>query len=486
MVARDATTQRGSGGPPAAGRDVQRDFHGIAYTVFAVAFAIGTLVHEFQSTSLWWIGIPIAVAAFAVLLRPARPALMVVLLALLAVECLMALPNPINHQVLMGILGLTLGPWWLLLRLRSPEIANDPGEMYRRTGPYLRVAFILLWASAALAKFNTGFVDLAASCSVWILESIPLVSVPSGLETVVVYGTIALEVSVPLLLLFHRTRPLAIVAAFGFHLVSCFAGHSSFSGFAWAMYFLFLPPLVLARGVVLARRALPPAAARGLATAVARPVVTVLVLSVVWVLGRYVAVSALPAHLQGGARHWGALIICVTWMLATGWLLVVLRRHWLPAPGPRAGLRVTSTLMVLGIGLVLFTAAMPYLGLKTRAAFTMFSNVRTEPGHWNHLLVPEAVRVFDWQDGGSVRFLSTDDPALEAKIAASKSDEIVLLGARRIVDEFPQATVRYTLDGVERVASPVSADPVLGAPLSPAQEWFGAIRPYAEGGTCQH
>ena len=62
----------------------------------------------------------------------------------------------------------------------------------------------------------------------------------------------------------------------------------------------------------------------------------------------------------------------------------------------------------------------------------------------------------------------------------------MLLGARRIVDDFPDATVRYTLDGVERMASPVSADPVLGAPVSSAQELFGAIRPFVEGGTCQH
>ena len=480
MVTHDATTERGTG----EARTASRDFHGIAYSVFAAAFAVGTLIHEFQSNAAWWVAIPVAVVALAVVLRPNRPALLVALLGLLAVECVAALPNPINHQILMGILGITLGPWWLMLRLRAPEIANDPGEMYRRAGPYLRVAFILLWAFAALAKFNTGFTDLAATCSVWILESIPFVHLPSAVHPLVIYGTMALEITVPLLLLFHRTRPLAIVLAFGFHFISAFAGHSSFSGFAWSMYFLFLPPLALARGAVLARRGLPGRLRDGVAAS--RPAVAVAVLAAVWILVRYVAVPALPGSLQGGARHWGAVLMCVTFMGGTGWLLFRVRRHWIPARGPRLGLRVSSVLMVLGIGLIVFTALMPYLGLKTRAAFTMFSNVRTEPGHWNHLLVPEALRVFDWQDGGEVRFLETDDPALDAKIAAQESEDVVLLGARRIVDDFPDATVRYTLDGVERMASPVSADPVLGAPVSAAQELFGAIRPFAEGGTCQH
>jgi hypothetical protein len=456
---------------------------GVAFAVFAVAFAVGTLVHEFQSTSLWWVAIPIAVVAFAVILRPNRPGWLVALLALLALEAVTALPDPINHQILMGILGLTLGPWWLWLRLRAPEVADDPAAMWDRMAPYLRLSFVLLWAAAAVAKLNTGFTDLAASCSVWILQSIPFVEVPTPTQPLVIYGTMALELSIPTMLLFHRTRPFAIVAAFGFHLVSCFAGHSSFSGFAWSMYLLFLPPATLARGVVLARRAVPQGLLR---TAVARPVAAVVALSVLWVLGRYVAVGLLPGSLRGGARHWGALLICVTFMVLTGALLVRLRAHWLPARGPRASLRVTNVVMVLGIGLVLFTAAMPYLGLKTRAAFTMFSNVRTEPGHWNHLLIPEAVRVFDWQDGGEVRFLATDDPALDRKIETLEARDVVLLGARRIVDDFPDATVRYTLDGVERVAAPVASDPVLGRPLSVVQEYLGPIRPFVDDGTCQH
>jgi hypothetical protein len=164
---------------------------------------------------------------------------------------------------------------------------------------------------------------------------------------------------------------------------------------------------------------------------------------------------------------------------------VRLWRHWVFAPGPRASLRVTDDVMLVGLGLLVLTAATPYLGLKSRASLTMFSNVRTEPGHWNHLLVPEQVRLFDWQDG-DVHFLGSDDPALDAKIAGHEGEHTVLLDLRRLVDEFPDAAVRYELDGVERIAAPLSADPVLGAPLSPAQELFAAMRPYNETGSCQH
>ena len=463
-------------------------FQGVAFSVFAFALAMGALIHEFQSLYLPpEIAIPVVVAAFAVLLRPSSPVRLVLLLGLLVVECVLRLPNPVNHQALLGILGTTLGAWWLLLLVRAPQVARDPAALYVQIAPFLRVAFILTWAFAALAKLNSGFTDPIATCAVWIVESIPAVQVPQALVPAAIAGTIALELAVPTLLLFHRTRPWAIVLGFGFHAVSALAGHSWFSGFGWAFYALFLPPVVLARGVVVARRALPARVRALVATAYARGPLTLLVLSVAFIAARYGVLPALPAsHVV--ARYWGAqaLPLCLGWMGFTGWILYRLRAHWLRAPGPRASLRVRSPIMWVGIAALVVNAMTPYVGVKTRAAFTMFSNLRTEPGHWNHLVIPESVRVFDWLDGGDVRFLDTNDAGLTMLIADRKAEHTLLLGARRLAAEFPDATVRYTLNGVERVASPVRADPVLGAPLSVAQEYYAAIRPYAVGGTCQH
>jgi hypothetical protein len=60
------------------------------------------------------------------------------------------------------------------------------------------------------------------------------------------------------------------------------------------------------------------------------------------------------------------------------------------------------------------------------------------------------------------------------------------VGARRLATSHPGATVTYTLDGVLRTAAPVAADPVLGRPLSFAEDWYGAARPYTADGACQH
>jgi hypothetical protein len=141
--------------------------------------------------------------------------------------------------------------------------------------------------------------------------------------------------------------------------------------------------------------------------------------------------------------------------------------------------------MLVALVLLVVTAVMPYVGLKTRAALTMYSNLRTEPGHWNHLLVPEEVRLFDWQDG-EIHFLETDDADLAREIDDLVKEGTVLLDARRIVADHQDATVRYVLDGETRTASPVSDDPVLGKSLPLAIQLLGAFRPFDSSGTCQH
>jgi hypothetical protein len=57
------------------------------------------------------------------------------------------------------------------------------------------------------------------------------------------------------------------------------------------------------------------------------------------------------------------------------------------APGALRGV------FALGIVALVLVAASPYLGHRAGDAFTMYSGLRTAEGSWNHLVVPEAVRV---------------------------------------------------------------------------------------------
>jgi len=66
----DSTVRR----PAVARASSSSHLCGVAFAVFAAVFAVGTLIHECQSAIVWWIAIPVAVAALVVLPRPASPA----------------------------------------------------------------------------------------------------------------------------------------------------------------------------------------------------------------------------------------------------------------------------------------------------------------------------------------------------------------------------------------------------------------------------
>ena len=118
---------------------ISQPFAGIAFSVWAGAFAVGALIHVWQeAVSLWAVGPLVAVAAFAVILRPTSPARLVVLFGLLFIEVLDWLPDLLNHQILVAVLGVTFVGWWLGFQWRSPVQAHDPGVMYERVAPYLR------------------------------------------------------------------------------------------------------------------------------------------------------------------------------------------------------------------------------------------------------------------------------------------------------------------------------------------------------------
>lgn len=464
----------------------------VAFGMFSAALAVGVLTHEWltgqQGLDLGLSGVFAVVtglAALAVLLAPTSVPRVMGLFGLLAVELVVNLPDPRNHAVLVGIAGGALVVWWLLqYRTRAADML-DSGVVYPLIAPFLRVAFITTFFLAAFAKLNSDFFDATASCAVWIVESIPLMSVPQGLRGMLLVGAVVLEFAIPVLLLSRRTRGAAIVLGFGFHLVSAAAGHTAFSALAWAFYLLFLPPATLSRAVALVRVRLTGTRRRRLAEAARTPLLPI-GLGLMWV-GAVAVLYALPAPLAYTAMRWGAAFPYFLYAAAWAWLLLALRRHWLPAPGEGVSLQVRHVVLVAGLALLVLNAASPYLGLKTKYSLTMFSNLQTEPGHWNHLVVPESVRVFDWQDGGLIRFEEISDPELTAMMEFhAEGGSLVLTDARRHASRYPDATIRYTLDGVPRVASPVRSDPMLGTPLPWAYDLVAGFRPVVDDNHCLH
>ncbi|WP_219416042.1 HTTM domain-containing protein [Pseudonocardia nigra] len=456
-------------------------------TVFGVwssAFALGVLFHEWQTgapaVSVHGVA---AIAAIAVLLRPTSVLRMLVVLALLAVEFVIDLPNPWNHTTVAGVVGGAVVLWWIGYAVCSPGAARRPDQFLQRIAPFLRTAFIVTWYFAAFAKLNDGFLDTTLTCAMWILDAVPLVSVPDALRPLVIVGTIALELSIPTLLLFRRTRAIAVIAGFAFHLLSSIAGHTAFSGLAWCFYLLFLPAAAVAGAAGLVRRAVGPEMRQCVLRAIRSPL-TWVALATCWMLAAG-ALQMLPELTAWRIKRWLPTLGYTLWMMLWAVLLLRLRRYWLVLTPSGALLRVRQPLFLAVLALIVLSAVSPYIGLKTKYSFTMYSNLHTEPGRWNHLVVPEAVRVFDAQQG-MVRFLRIGDPAMEDQVTAQGGHSVVLLDARRLAASYPDAAVTYELDGEVRTADRIADDPVLGRPVSPLVRLLGGFRQVPAVDSCQH
>ena len=129
------------------------------------------------------------------------------------------------------------------------------------------------------------------------------------------------------------------------------------------------------------------------------------------------------------------------------------RSHGANAPTGHAcvrGLRLGHPVLAIGIAVLVVNALTPYVGLKTESSFTMFSNLQTEAGYWNHAFIPEAVRVFAYQDR-LVTVTASNAPSLVRR--SSRGTRIVRFELERYLRRHPGVRVTSTPGPTTTVAS---------------------------------
>ena len=119
-----------------------------------------------------------------------------------------------------------------------------------------------------------------------------------------------------------------------------------------------------------------------------------------------------------------------------------------------------------------FNGACPYLGLKTETSFAMYSNLRTEGGRTNHLLLPATVAPFQFQED-LVEILDSSDPKLR-RIATS-GIALPWFDLRRRAWMNPTMSLTFTRGGKTFVVTSVRERPDLVPPVS---WWAGRLIPF--------
>ena len=370
-------------------------------TIFALLTAWANLLHQLSYPE--WIkgGHPIGWAVFVVslagIIRPQSFPLLVGLLILRVAYTAAWIPMIRGHLFLeglfaTGILALLAAELW---RRRSwgPVNVAEEESFFESFAPLLRATTLIVYGAVTLSKLNLDFVDPQKSAAVqllrWTEEVHQLAPAGRWLRQASIWATFAFEAGIPILLCVRRTRWLGIVLGLAFHAALGLMPLkiASFSLTMCLLLFSWMPresgPLIF-DGINRLSRALALTPRR---------------------LNVLLAGLAAFTGLAFAFRHgFGPQVRAVDFGLGLWWWqcgIMAVALWWVrnaEAQETRALVRQSTWFSRLFIGVLVFNCLCPYLGLKTRTTLTMHCNLRTELGFWNHLLLPESMRIFRFQD----------------------------------------------------------------------------------------
>jgi hypothetical protein len=455
-----------------------------AWSVWAVAFAVGVVVFEWQAVvPLFSIHTLSGIVACFVLLRPSAVWRTMLLCAVEAVELFSLLPNPYSASLLMHLSAVALAVWFGVVLARTRTLVHDRGEVFERVAPFLRWGFLLAWFSDAVSKLNTDFLRTIGSCAPDVLDDIPMVHIPESVYGTIAIVTLVLELGIPTLLLWRATRSIGVVLAIAWYLLIAAGGNPAHAALMLSFVLLFLPSAVLssagARLRVLGRRL-----GRARLHSLTRSRWAALVLTAVWLGGLAIA-ELLPFELSVRLSRWTAVAITVVWVGL--WIYMLMRNHrqWLTGGDRSTTLRVREVVLIGGLAMMLLNIASPYVGYKTDGSFSQYGNLRTEAGHWNHLVIPEAVRIFHSQDRLVRLVHAQGEHDLLKLVDANAGSHFVLADAKRLLADYPYAVLDYEIDGVLYHTDKLGEDPNLGGGVDWFTDLVGRYRRVPLAPTCQ-
>ena len=436
------------------------------YSTFCVLWGLATLFH-LVAKDPWpapLLSTLLAAAALYLLHRPSAPHRLALLAVLQICESSTTAPFISNHWLFTGLVNLTLLQAYARLAWAGRTFAVEPGALYRTFAPIVRLELIILYFFAVFHKLNADFLDPQTSCAVHFYAA-QLQSLPFALAGAVpIYLTLAVEAAIPLLLCWGPSRNAGILLGLLFHAAVGFNPISEFYNFSsmiFALLFLFAPLRLNASWPI--RRLFKSSRWEDMPFS-GKSLLAVGAVAVG--LGLLVALNdliAAPAELV--LPLWG--------LYSVGLILLFALLPKAPPARPAFSFRPWPVLLVpLLTGL---NGCSPYLGLKTETAFAMYSNLRTEGGQSNHLLVPAGVQLFGFQ-----RDLIEIKDSSSGFLASLARRKLMLpfFEVRALLQQHPTTSLTY-----ERHAGPSTApDAQLRQPIPWLLRKLLYFRPVARSG----
>ncbi|OBG84413.1 hypothetical protein A5699_27145 [Mycobacterium sp. E802] len=452
---------------------------------FGMLFAMGLVFHF--SDSQPQAVLPVLLAALPALIFFGSVAATGLALVAGAVVAALNLPAASNHLVMSLLVALALGgaAVWALADRSSPD---RPGSFVTRWLQSARspvgLVLLVVYLFTVFDKLNTAYFTPATSCGGELFGQLFWLNGADGVVPGPVVGqfvavtTVVIEAALLVLLAVPRWRYRGMLLGVGFHSVLALASFYDFATVVFAVYVLLVPAEAFAtERPEKPRRALRVVALTGFAAHV--------------LLSAGSSSAESPDSPLG--LPWHSLLV-LTWAVAVFPVMYAVLQKYRAAPAAAArsvGRRLQPAVLLLVPVLAFVNGLTPYLGLKTVANYSMFSNLRTEDGATNHLLSGvSALELVGYQrDTVTVVGLETPDRPGDLTylrrqarwVSEDPPVRIPWLELRRSVLLWRDAGlggigIAYVHDGVSHVVDDAMADPVLTAPLPWWQRHLLAFR----------
>ena len=409
----------------------------------------------------------LVLAAVALIHRPASVGRLLCLAIVQLLDVAYYLPFVPNHWLLTGIVSLTILGAAAAVALRPGLTAVQLTELYQTLTPSVRISAAIFYFFTFFHKLNTDFLNPSTSCAVRFFEQTlaPLgLSALPGVGPVVIWATLAAELFLAVGLAVPRWRQAACMLGVGFHMLLAFDAPHIFYNFSAVMFAVLWVCMPASRAAWIARL---PGGRFGRFHFLGG---YALIVGVAW----WFPAEAWRVTAFGFSGLWFAFAITLlsrAGLLGRCNLLFFARaaRRSSAQPSPAApverfqGRRYAGVLLLLP-ALVLLNGLSPYLGLKTRTAWQMYSNLYLSPYDSNHFLIPYSLDVGGFL-ADSVQIVAPSDPALRAAYV-QPGGRITWFELRRYVAQHPDIQLAYVrADHPPKAFGPAEEDAALKAPL---------------------
>lgn len=400
-------------------------------------------------------GIALFLATMAVLLKPSSSVRFLTMCLLDPLYLYVLSPWTPNHMLFKGFVSVTIV--WVAFRYRRLPESSARAAAFDEAAALLRIETFLLYFLSFFHKLNWDFLDPATSCAGFMLDGLAqrLPIIPTGplFDSAAIWVSLAIEGGIGLFLLFRPTRRFALLLAWGFHFLLAFhprTGIYAFSAMLLALLSLFLPDGFYAElNSQIARRPMLQRFRAALAGEAGFWLKRMLVYGSALAVAVAVVVFVVGVDLRSmNLRVYPEMAGMVLWVL---YAIACFIAFWGVKPRPipdtelppfRAAFR---TPVVVMIALITLNGMSPYLGLKAVPTLSMFSNLRTEGGVSNHILITAGIPLTDYQTD-LVEIVSSSDVVLQFYADAGELLPYVEL-RRRVWDGAGPLTVTFLRNG---------------------------------------